>query len=295
MSDTIRNYRNTVQLHFDKRGENFTLKVPHHSKWIAIIKFLKQRGWTITENPSYEENYKCLSKYHKLGFKKDMACLMEIGNNFIRIEFGNEKNLWKGIAQSFWSSPTDNRTTKLSYQESTRVKLEIKKTLEFCKKYNLEFEKEDSDLNPEEYIIHSLKNNTHIHGQVNCLEDIKLSMKEDSYDYLRNSNDKNDKKIICGDKKYFYDYYTKRLCCGIAWHHINNMWWIISNNQLHNIACFRLFDYEPNLPRREKIEMNENKIDNLLKYYEEKKDYLRCHIILKHFDKKNNKKLEIAA
>lgn len=284
MKKTLRNYKNSVILQFDHCGKNHTLKVPHHGKWIQIMNFLKKRGFDIRENPTYKEHYASLSKYHKIGFKKDVALLMEINASSITVEFGNIKNLWKEMAQSFWSNPTDERYTKLTYLEGVAVKLEIKKLMDFCGKFNLDFIKEDDNLSPEEFIIHKLKINPHIHGKVECLNDIKLSITPDTYDWKCNSNDQNKKKIICGETKYFYDYYNNRLSYGVVWHNINNMWWVISGGKLRNIASFNLFDFEIGLPRRKPAD--DNHIDRLLKKFEGKKDYQRCANIQKHHQRK---------
>lgn len=283
--DSIRNYHNTVNLYFNERGENFTLKVPHYNKWIAIIKFLRRRGFEIKENPSYKEHYECLSKYHKIGFKKDVACLMEICHSSISVEFGNTQNLWTGIAQSFWSDPTDNRFTQLTYLESTAVKLEIKKLIDFCKKFDMVLQEEDNDMSSEQQIINKLKSNTHIHGDVNSLNDIKLSIEsgKGKHNSGRNSDDKNGKKIICGDTKYFYDYYNNRLSCGTVWHNINSMWWVLFGNEMRNISAFDLFDFDKSLPKRKPAD--NHKLERVLTQYEKKKDYKRCIQIQKHIER----------
>jgi hypothetical protein len=285
----IRNFQNSVYLRFAESGENFTMNVPHYNKWIAVIRFLKRRGWEISENPTYKEHYAILSQYHKIGYKGDVALLMEIGSNSIKVEFGNIKNLWAEMKQSFWSSSTDERTAKLTYMEAMRVKLEIYKLLQFCKKYNHEMIKEDAELSPEEYIINKLQNNTHIHGKVTSLNDIKLDITPDKYDWKHNSNDKNQKKIICGETKCFYDYYTRRLSCGVAWHNINNMWWVICNGVLRNIAACELFDFEQSLPRRKPL--NQREVAQLLNKFEDKREYDRCVGIKKH----NGELLQVAA
>ncbi len=156
MKNTLRNYRNTISLNFEKRGSDFTLDVPHYNNWMSIIRFLKKRGFTIKENPSYKEHFASLSKYHKIGFKKNLALLMEISSHSIIVEFGNVQNLWTGIAQSFWNDESDERFTRLTYLESVAVKLEIKKLWNFCRKYNHDLIKEDSLLSPEEYILSEL-------------------------------------------------------------------------------------------------------------------------------------------
>lgn len=274
MNNILRNYRNKVVLYFGHCGNNFSLDVPHYNKWLSIIRFLKKRGFSVKENETYKKHYSCLSKFHKIGFKKDVALLMEISASSITVEFGNIQNLWKDMAQSFWDDPNDERFTELNYLQTIAVKLEIKKLMQFCEKYNLNFVPEDSDLSPEERIINKLKINSHIHGKINCLNDIKDSITTDSYDWKHNSNDKNKKKIICGEVKYFYDYFNKRLSYGVVWHNINNMWWVICSGKLRNIASFDLFDYEKGLPSRKSVD--ENYISRLLEKYESEKNYKKC-------------------
>jgi hypothetical protein len=283
MANTIRNYRNIVNLNFEKRGDSFTLNVPHKNKWLAIIRFLKRRGFKVTENAYYKKQYECLSPYHKIGYKKDIVMLMEINCGRIDVEFGNIQNLWKDKPQNFWNDPSDDRHTKLTYLEGLAVKLEIKKLMQFCDKYNHEFVPEDSSFNPEEYIINKLNINSHIHGKVTCLNDIKKSIAEDSYDYTHNSTDANGKKIICGENKYFYDYFTRRLSVGVAWHNINNMWWVIVNNRKYNIACFNLFDFDPAIPKRKPA--SKGRMNRILRSYEKKQDYLRCHDVKRAIDR----------
>jgi hypothetical protein len=291
--DAIRTFKGYVIVDFVKRGEHYTLNVPHYRKWRKLISFLENRGFSITENPHFKKQYAILSKYHKIGYKKDVACLLEIGAARITIRFGHIKNLWKVRTTSFWDWPSDDRYTHLTYIESLAVKLEIEKTINFFKKYKMPLTIQDEKLSPEEEIIKGNRNNTHIHGVVNCLNDIKMSIKEDSYNYLHNSNDKNKKKLISGDKKYFYHPVTNRLSSGIVWHHISNMWWVIFGNELRNIVCWEFFDYDPNLPRRKPVDVND--VNRLLKNFESKKEYRRCDAIHKHHKHLFKKETETTA
>jgi len=280
-TDTIRNYRNTVCLDFIARGDNFSLNVPHYRKWLSILRFLRNRGWVITENPHYIKRYACLSKYHKIGYKNNMACLLEIRAAGIEVQFGNIKNLWHGCEQAFWDNPNDERFSELTYLESCAVKLEIWKYKEYCKRFKVEVIPDKSKLSAIESIIDNLKVNTHIHGNVNCLEDIKIDMQKDNYNSQHNSTDKNKKKITCGEIKYFYDYSTKRLMCGEVWHHINNMWWVISGGINRNISAFNLFDFDPSLPKRKPI--SKDGIESLLSVFEKTKDYKKCLSIMSFY------------
>lgn len=278
MGKEIRKYRNSIYVDFGTFNDIYNIiKVPHYKIWIKFLSFLRKRGFKITENPSYKENYSCLSKYHKIGHKGEVSVLLEITGKGFNIEFGSIKNLWTGHAQSFWSDPTDDRYTQLSYLEDIAVKLEIQKSVQFFDKYELEMVCRDIKLSPEQEIINNLKRNTHIHGDVYSLIDIKNSIENGrgKHNQGGNSKDKNNNQIICGERKYFYDY-NRRLCTGIVWHNINNMWWVIYGNTLRNVACFELFDYD-NHPR--KIPVSKSKVESILKKYESDKDYLRCHKI----------------
>lgn len=269
----IRRYNNSITITFEESGKNLTLDVPHYNKWLSIISFLRRRGFKVGKNPRYKEDYACLSKYHKLGSKKEVICLLEIHPKSIELNFGHSKNFWHDLKLSFWDHWHD-KYTALEYLEGLAVELEVKRLLHFCEKYNFQFKDATRKLSPEEYIVDKLQMNTHIHGEVKSLIDIKKAIQPGDYDYECNSNDRDKNKIICGQKKYYYDYRTRRLACGIVWHNINNMWWVISGKELRNIASFELFDYAPSLPLRKPLEKGQ--IERLLKKYEQKRDYQRC-------------------
>lgn len=60
-----------------------------------------------------------------------------------------------------------------------------------------------------------------------------------------NSTDKDGKTIRNGDIKYFRDH-KGRLMRGVAYHNINNMWWLLINRyEYRNLANFELFDLTP--------------------------------------------------
>lgn len=278
-SNSIRTYKNSVFINFSERGESFTLNVPHYNEWLGLIQFLRKRGFKIGENKTYKEQYSILSKYHKIGAKKDVRLLMEIKPNGIDIEFGNVKNLWTSAVQSFWSDKTDDRYTYTTYLEDKAVELEMKKVIDRYKNKGFTYTPNDTDRTDIENIIYSNNQNKHIHGKIVSLEDIGKSISETSYNYNNNSWDKNKKRIICGDKKCFYDY-NKRIAIGVAYHHINNMWWVIVNGKRYNMACFEIFDYDANLPKRKPV--SKDRIKMLLNKYESEFNYKKCISIVNY-------------
>lgn len=276
----ISHYDDTVHMRSDHYSDLFrALKKAHHySLWRLTIKFLRARGWTITENPYYKKQYACLSQYHKIGQKGNVRILMEITGRGIELKFGDEKNLWKDCVQSFWESRTDDRHTKLSYLEYLAVDLEKKRVTDFFKSKGATVSVNETELLPEERIVHKLKANNHIPGTVHTLQDIKNDIEKDdtNYNWTQNSNDRDKKKIRCGERKYFYDY-NGRLSCGTVWHNINNMWWVIYGKILRNVAAFDLFDYTADLHRRKP--RYHKSLEKVLEGHVKKQDFLKAHKI----------------
>lgn len=283
----IDKYKDSIYIRFEERGENFTpIKTyPHYKQWIKVLNYLKRRGFTIKTPKYYIENNYAKAK-HKVAYRNNVVITLELMTWQIAIEYGDIKNLWKDWEFNFWKL-TDDRSIQLTYLESKKIDLEIKKLLDIFPK-DIIIDNDESKLSSEELIIKDLKLNNHIHGEVTSLEDIKKSIESGvgKHNQGRNSLDKDEKTIICGDFKYFYDY-CKRLSCGIVWHHINNMWWVLTpDGERYNKASFELFDYKGQ-PRRKELtkEQKINRLENELKRYENKKNYLRCMSINKQIKK----------
>lgn len=280
-------YKEKIYIEFEEKADHFTpvSKYPHYNKWLKILNFLKLRGFEI-KTPKYYIDNNWGQSSHKIAIKSSngVAFCLEVSNWKIKVEFGHSKNLWED-GYHFWSL-YDDRATQLYYLESKAVENEVNNLLSFLGKY----ENHDVKLSAEQEIIKKLNENSHIHGKVTCLEDIKKSIESGvgKHNQGYNSKDKNGKQIICGDLKYFYDYSKgKRLSCGIAYHNINNMWWVITpDGDRRNIACFNLFDFN-NQPRREQLtkEQKINRLEQELKKYEECKNYIRCISINKQIEK----------
>jgi hypothetical protein len=105
-------------------------------------------------------------------------------------------------------------------------------------------------------------------------------MESESGNYNRNYNskDKDGKQIICGETKYFYNYYTKRLSRGTVYHHINNMWWVLVHGKRNNISSFYLFDLFPETPAKKSLgkEAQINRMEKQLRLLEDKRLYEKC-------------------
>ncbi|MBB2148800.1 hypothetical protein [Pedobacter gandavensis] len=251
-------------------------KAHHYSYWIRTIKFLRSRGWKITENPSYKQHYAILSQYHKLGSKGDVRCLMEITGRGVEVKFGNVVNLWTGHAQSFWDQ-TDSRHAKLTYLQYKSVELEKRRVIEFFMSLGGKLEGNEWDIPPVERILNTLRINKHFHGEINCLDDIKVDMDnrpERFYSY--NNKDRNGKMVKCGEIKYFYPYPHYRLSSGEVWHTSNSSWCVLHGNGISYVQSSDLFDFNPTLRRRQKKEVNLLQVLNL---HVKHGDFLQAHKI----------------
>lgn len=285
MIKTIDVYKESLYIRFDQGADTWKniSKHPNYKYWTKVLNYLRKRGFEI-KIPQYFIETKWGYSTHKVAIKGDVVFCPEFMHSQIEIKFGNVQNLWKDHEHNFWSL-TDNRATQLNYLQGKKVELEVKKLLGIFPQEIIK--RHDVKQTFEEMVIESLNKNTHIHGKVTCLNDIKISIENGAgkHNQGRNSRDRDGKQIICGELKYYYCYYSKKLSCGYAWHNINNMWWVIDNGQRRNIASFELFDYNGE-PRRKELttEKKINRLERECRYYEDKKDYLRCMAINKQIE-----------
>jgi hypothetical protein len=259
-------------------------KSHHYGYWVRTIRFLRSRGWTITENPTYKKHYACLSQYHKIGLKGNVRCLLEITGRGIEVHFGDVANLWTGHSQSFWDDQKDDRHKKLSYLQYKAVDLEKLKISIFFKSLGGTLMVNDVQLSPVEQILKTLRINNHFHGAVTCLDDIKKDMEsrpERFYSY--NNKDGNGKMVKCGEIKYFYPYPHYRLSCGEVWHSANSSWYVLHGSTMSHCQSQDLLSYNPSLPRRNKKVVS---LHTVLKKHVENGDYLKAHKIQKLINRK---------
>ncbi|NQZ60428.1 MAG: UvrB/UvrC motif-containing protein [Lentisphaeraceae bacterium] len=154
---------------------------------------------------------------------------------------------------AFWNKDDDRRKED-SYVSNKRVELEMMRLGEFLKQLFPDAEISIDGLGKESPIDEIRQSdivNSHIHGPVTGegLGYIKIHMEKDNYDRNQNSFDRDKKRIVCGELKSFYNNYGI-LMQGEAWHHINNMWWMLCNGKRYNISSFSLFDYSDDPVRK---------------------------------------------
>ncbi len=258
--------------------------VPHSKQWSALQRHLKKCGVKVGVNPHFSKSeWKCISPTHRMGRAKGIVLLLDTTPLGITVNIGHEKNLVNN-GLMVWPQ-YHSEYTPLTFLERMAFNWAYNKVADFFKSLGLQMKKHDSDMGPEEFILNKEAANTHIHGGPTTLLGIKEYITEDNHNWHYNSDDANKKKIVCRDNKCFYE--GGNLHQGVAWHNINNMWWVICGNQLHNVASFYLFDYKEGTPRRKPADAN--KMERLLKKFEAARDYKRCIVIQGIIEKMSKK------
>lgn len=210
----------------------------HHHLYCAALRAMRKKGAVVGKDPRIEKDYRILSRFHGYG-------------NWHGLEFKSEIHVSNFILEFFQNvTPSENRNggyydfdkyKKFPYLIKIRLKVAINtliSVLEPLCDATVTFT--DFPEKSEERVLNDYQKSCHKRKNISSLADAQSTLSD--YDLSHNNNDRDKKKISCGDLKYFYDYdgYLHR---GIVYHNLNNMWWVIENDiTLRNIASFNLFD-----------------------------------------------------
>lgn len=214
---------------------------PHNPVFNKCINFLRKRGWEVTRDPRIEKDYKILGKYHRYGKKGDLECDFEIYPMGMSFDFYQNINV---INQYGGRSDIDRwdlmpYLIRLSFINETNRLMTF-----FSEEVGCTLTEQDKRSTSEAEIIHHFQTKSFTRNKIVSLDEIQSMMS--SYDLSCNNNDRDKKKILCGDIKYFRQRTSGRLMRGRVYHNINNMWWVILNpTSFTNIADFELFDPTP--------------------------------------------------
>ena len=253
--------------------------------YLNICEHFKRRGFKVGRDEEIFKQYPTIAKGHKYGFKNDLEFNSEPTSAGFKFEF-YQNIIFKNSNGGKYDF---DKYEKMPYRLKLTYRNEMLRLAKFLESKDVEvFIK--VPLTDIEEIIKSDQNNTHIHGKnINCLDDIRIYMESELGNYNRgcNSKDKHEKHITCGEVKYFYDYYTKRLSRGIVYHHINNMWWVLVHGKRYNKSSFDLFDFSPDTLKRKSLskEAQINRMEQQLKVLENKRLYDKCISLNKSISK----------
>lgn len=270
-------------------SDTFGNIINHHfyKEWVNVKNKLKKLGFVL-KTQKYHIDNNWAKPYNKVGFKSDgVSVTLELKGSNIELVFGNNKNLWADSENNFWTDWHANYKG-LTYLETKSIELSIRNFLRKYPNETIEYRKEHKGA---DFIINLHKKSLHCKDASKLdelgLEGVKYQMSE--WDFGNNSLDKNNKKIQCGDVKYFY--HKNKLMRGQAYHSLNNMWLLLCNGEVTYVSSFNLFNYDGHSTKRcfSKTEVI-NILNEKLKILESKREYEKCAYLYKHVLKLKQKR-----
>lgn len=256
-------------------------EMEHFNLWCAGKRALRNKGAYVRIDSEIKGRSKCLNQYHGYGYWYGLEFVTEIYTTGLNFEFFQNVTVPENKNGGRYDF---NKYRKFPYLLKLRLKVAIKHLIKsIAPLCDATITFTDIRGTSEERILKSYAESCHW-ANVKTLEDVAPNMRP--YNQGRDSNDRDGKRINCGEVKYFYGYdgYLHR---GIVYHNLNNMWWVIENDSVFsNKACFELFD-RTDEPIR-KVLNKENKLDKLkaeLNKQIKAENFIRCNIIKKEIDK----------
>lgn len=257
----------------------------HHHLYCVALHTMRQKGAKVGKDPRTEKDFHILSRFNGYG-------------NWCGLEFKSQIHMSNFTLEFFQNiTPSENRNggyhdfdkyKKFPYLLRIRLKVAIKiliTALQPLCDATITFA--DFPEKAEELVLKDYRESCHRRKNISSLADAQSTLSD--YDLSQNNNDRDKKKILCGDLKYFYDYdgYLHR---GIVYHNLNNMWWVVENDiTLRNIASFYLFD-RTDEPLRMVLSAD-NKLEKLKAERGRQikaENFLRCNSIQKEINKLTN-------
>jgi len=237
--------------------------------FLDIILHLRKLGFEIGKDQDIDKNYHMLNKTHRYGVMKGLEFSADYYNTGMKFEFFQNVTPTSGRKLGDGKYGFD-KLKYMSYLMSKRFIFTRNSVIKYLESRG---------------IVEKVKKHLTWHGQPDLdaykTNREKVAAIKTTTDNVSeyNSKDRDKKEIKNGDKKCFYSPYTKRLNVGYAFHNINNMWWVVLNDEeYHNIAAFELFDFSPDAPLRKPVEIERviDKLNRKLNSLIEKSDFEKC-------------------
>lgn len=254
----------------------------HHRLYCTALRAMRQRGAEVGKDPNIEKHYRILSSRHGYGNWNGLEFKSEICYRSFVFEFFQNVTKSENRNGGYFDF---NKYKKFPYLIRIRLKVAINFLIAALKPLcDATVTFMDCPEKAEECILKDYRESCHERKNISSLADAQSTLCDSDLSY--NSNDRDDKKIKCGDLKYFYGYdgYLHR---GIVYHNLNNMWWVVENDiTLGNKASFELFDRKDE-PIREVLCADKKlvKLKGELNRQIKAENFLRCNSIIKEINK----------
>lgn len=214
--------------------ENFL----HYKLYRQVLDYLGSLGFYVSEDKEIKKRYPSLSKDRNRGRYGDLEFKSE------RFPAGFSIKFFQNVVfeNPHGGEHDFDKLDKMPYLIRKQFELTIKKLSKFLMDKGISNETKPVYRNAEAKIKHDYVESWH-HPQKDM--NFHLSDLDGQTFESYNSKDRDDKILHNGEIKYFRDY-RGYLARGKIYHHINNMWWVIVNeNEVRNVASFEFFDLTP--------------------------------------------------
>lgn len=236
--------------------------------YAELIRRMRERGWSIRRNAEIHQRHRCLSPNHRVGARGSLRCEIELAGRTVKVEF------WSITAKQ------DNRNgrrydfdkmKRMSNLDRLRVELEFRRVIAWLETIApIEVERRDEQsLSPMQRIEKGYAESWH--------KDKDLGRPVCQSDYNRKSKDglmlEHGQTVWLPDRK-------GRIIRGVAFYHINNMWWVIAGGQLHNEGSHSLFAEMPADLRTKRNERSRrNRLEAELRTAVQRMDFTRAQVL----------------
>lgn len=254
----------------------------HFNLWCAGKKALRNKGAFVGIDRDIKKNHTCLNQYRGYGSWERLEFSTEIYQTGLNFEFFQNVTTPENRNGGRYDF---DKYKKFPYLLKLRLKVAVQTLIEAISPLcDATITFTDRPVLSADLVMKDYRQSCHKRKNISSLEDAQLTLSD--YDLSQNNNDRDRKKIMCGELKYFYSYdgYLHR---GIVYHNLNNMWWVIENDiTLSNKASFELFD-RTNEPIRRVLD-GKKKLEKLMAERGRQiqaENFLRCNSIQKEIDK----------
>lgn len=239
----------------------------------GLVRLLRKRGWTVVHDPHTLKHYRCISKYTRLARKGNLHASLQVRGRAIEFECWAET--WRKVNVNGHRYDFDKRQ-RLDYIDRLRLELEERAIIVWL-----------SDRAVVTVDRHKPMPST---GAITALTFIETDYARSWHtnkalgrptwgrDYNRKSADgfllEHGATVWTTDGK-------GRIIRGVAYYHINNMWWVVAGpHTLLNQACREIYAERPeDLRRKRNGRARRNRLERELANAVSASDYRRAEIL----------------
>lgn len=217
--------------------------------YLGLQQHLRRRGWTLRADPRILKNYRCLSKDHRIASRGDLKAEVRLSGRVVEVMFWAET----------W--PIDNRNgrrydfhkrDRMCFLDQVRFDLETRKVLDWLR------DRADVTVIHRDHTVRIRPGALDAMAAIN--RDYASSWHSDKTlgrpvcSQSCNSKSGDGATVEHGATVWFADG-KGRLCRGVAYYNINNMWWVVTNRYGRtNKGSHELFTRPPADLRRKRNE-----------------------------------------